>query len=149
MTILDFNILLHPISKPRGKQLKNGIINHSQVRDRYGIKYEDWKDSFQYQLKQYWKWNTTVKLQGLIIYFYVDNQRNDIDNLSGSVLDAAQKVLIQSDNLAHVPRCYLDHELIDSNEEPEKIKIVCIYNERDWQQVLHQEIGKILVSKNA
>lgn len=145
MPIKYLTLNINPRPKPRGALTKSGHINHSEVKDRYGVKYKDWKIKAVREIKKGWKFSATAQLQGLILIHYVPDKRGDIDNYCGSIFDSLKGTVISDDTLTYIPRVYSDHIVVDDIEEFERVEVVLIYNELNYELYFWLEIGKVLL----
>ena len=96
----EINLPLRPISKPRPRSFMG------QKRPYNPPNYKIWLEEARAHLKEQWELKPLEKVWRLEIFFY-GAEMGDLDNKSGSVMDAAKNILWTDDNVKVIKKLNL------------------------------------------
>jgi len=101
----QINLSLRPISKPRPRSFMG------QKRPYNPPQYKTWLKEAKAELKQQWSFEPLKKVQRLDLFFR-GAEMGDLDNKSGSVMDAAKNILWIDDNVKVIPNLNLSFKKV-------------------------------------
>tara|TARA_R100000234_G_scaffold40837_1_gene24462 strand:- start:740 stop:1114 length:375 start_codon:yes stop_codon:yes gene_type:complete len=96
----QIDLPIRPISKPRPRSFMG------QKRPYNPPQYKSWLKEAKVHLKEQWKLEPLTKVHRLDIFFR-GAEMGDLDNKSGSVMDAAKNILWTDDSVKVIPNLNL------------------------------------------